>query len=185
MNTNHFWVTDLRRWITENKIMNSSTYIFLLASSLLIFSCQPTTKELTKTTDEINEITYDSVKAKAYGADAYGMKKYVIAFLKRGPNKSANDDEKARLQNAHMENINRLAEEGKLVLAGPFFGNEDLRGIYVFDVESIEEAKALTETDPSIQAGVLAMELKEWYGSAALLEINEIHQTLSRQSITE
>ena len=106
-----------------------------------------------------------------------------MAFLKRGPNKSADSIQRSELQRAHLDNITRLAEEGKLVLAGPFFGNDDLRGIYIFNVPSIEEAEALTNSDPSIQAGVLVMELKEWYGSAALMEINELHHSLAKKDI--
>ena len=78
-----------------------------------------------------------------------------------------------------------MAESGKLVLAGPFFGDGEIRGIYVFNVSSLEEAETLTKIDPAIQAGSLEMELVEWYGSAALMEVNEIHKTLSRKSITE
>jgi uncharacterized protein YciI len=78
-----------------------------------------------------------------------------------------------------------MAEEGKLVLAGPFMDGGDLRGIYIFDVETIKEAEELTNSDPSIQAGVLSMELKEWYGSAAIMAINDIHSSLSKKGITE
>ena len=78
-----------------------------------------------------------------------------------------------------------MAEEGKLVLAGPFFGNDDLRGIYIFDVQSLQEAEDLTNSDPAIKAGVLEMELREWYGSAALIGINEVHESLMKKSITE
>ena len=45
-----------------------------------------------------------------------------------------------------MANIGKMAEMGKLIVAGPFFGNDEMRGIYIFDVQTIEEAKALTET---------------------------------------
>ena len=79
----------------------------------------------------------------------------------------------------------RLADEGKLILAGPFMDNDDVRGIYIFDVTTIEEAKKLTETDPAIQAGVLVMELKPWYGSAALLLVPEVHKKLEKKSISE
>ena len=128
---------------------------------------------------------YDAEKASKYGADDYGMKKYIFAFLKRGPNRDLPKEEAAQLQNAHLQNIMRLAEEGKLILAGPFFGNDDLRGIYIFDVETLEEAKSLTETDPAIKAGSLVMELKEWYGSAALMEVAKIGMTLQKKSITD
>ncbi len=50
-------------------------------------------------------------------------------------------------------------------------------GIYIFNVETVKEAKKLTETDPVIIFGSLVMELKPWYGSAALMEVNEIHKT--------
>jgi uncharacterized protein YciI len=128
---------------------------------------------------------YDAERAQKYGADDYGMKKYIFAFLKRGPNRDFPKDKANELQNAHMQNIIRLANEGKLILAGPFFGDGDLRGIYIFDVPTLEEAKALTETDPAIQAGSLVMELMEWYGAAALMAIPEIDRTLVKKSIID
>ena len=128
---------------------------------------------------------YDPELAEKYGADDYGMKKYVLAFLKRGPNQDLDSVKKMELQAAHMANITRMAEEGKLVLAGPFFGNDDLRGIYIFDVQSIKEAEDLTNSDPAIQEGSLVMELKEWYGSAALVGVNETHNSLMKKQITD
>ena len=129
------------------------------------------------------EVKYDSVKAQKYGADEYGMKKYVMAFLKRGPNKDIDSTKRAELMNAHLTNIFRLADEGKLVLAGPFLNDGELRGIYIFDVENLDEAKKLTETDPAIQQGTLSMELIPWYGTAALMEVNELSKTLVKKSI--
>ena len=82
-----------------------------------------------------------------------------------------------------MDNINKLTEEGKLVLAGPFSDNSDLRGIYIFDVENIEKARQLTETDPAIQAGSFRMGLHPWYGSAAVMQINEIHNGIAKINI--
>jgi uncharacterized protein YciI len=130
-------------------------------------------------------VEYDSALARKYGADDYGMKKYVMALLKRGPNPSKDSARRAELQRSHLQNINRLAEEGKLVLAGPFFGSGEIRGIYIFNVESIEEAEALTNSDPSIQAGVLEMELKEWYGSAGLMAVNDIHKKLGKMDVAK
>ncbi len=130
-----------------------------------------------------SEVIYDSLKAKKYGADDYGMKKYVMAFLKRGPNRNLDSIKSAELQMAHLQNIFRLADEGKLVLAGPFLREGDLRGIYIFDVENVDDAKKLTETDPAIQHGSLVMELIPWYGTAALMEINQISKTITRKSI--
>jgi len=86
-----------------------------------------------------------------------------FAFLTRGekwtPEKTPATEE---IQKGHMANINRLAEMKKLVAAGPFGDDGRLRGIFVFRVGSLEEAKALTATDPAVQAGRLAMELHTW-----------------------
>jgi len=40
-------------------------------------------------------------------------------------------------------------------------------------------------SDHAIQAGSLVMELKEWYGTAALMAVNDIHETISKRGITE
>lgn len=120
----------------------------------------------------------DTALAQALGADDYGMKQYVMAFLKKGPNRDRTPAQAAELQKAHMENIGRLAREGKLVLAGPFMDDGKMRGIYIFNVTTVEEAQELTATDPAIQAGSLVMELHPWYGSAALMQVNEIHESL-------
>ena len=128
---------------------------------------------------------YDSLKAASYGADDYGMKKYVMAFLRKGPNRDLDSAASAELQMAHLKNINRMAEEGTLVLAGPFFGDGDIRGIYVFNVQSIDEAKVLTNTDPAVLEGSLEMELIEWYGSAALMEIGKIHETIMKKDMVK
>jgi uncharacterized protein len=125
--------------------------------------------------------TYDAALAKKLKADQYGMRTYVMAFLKAGPNRNRSREEAQRLQQAHMANINRLAAEGKLVLAGPFADDGPLRGIYIFDVATVAEAEALTKTDPAIQAGSLVMELHPWYGSAALMMVNDVHGKIEQK----
>ena len=123
---------------------------------------------------------YDAAMAERMGADDYGMGQYVMALLKIGPNRERTEAEAAALQRGHLDNIRRLADEGKLLLAGPFLDNGPLRGIYVFDVTTVEEARALTESDPAIQAGSLVMDLHPWYGSAALRDINRLHAKIAR-----
>ena len=126
---------------------------------------------------------YDEALAQKVGADEYGMKKYVMAFLRSGDRASEyTPEQRSEIQGAHMSNITKMAEMGKLVVAGPFFGKDDLRGIYIFDVQTIEEAKALTETDPAIKAGVLKMDLKEWYGSAALVMLKDLYPKVTKKS---
>jgi uncharacterized protein YciI len=128
---------------------------------------------------------YDAALAKKLGADEYGMKQYVMAFLKDGPNRITDSVKRADLQRAHLKNIIRLANEGKLLIAGPFLDGKEVEGIFIFNVATIEEAKALTETDPAIKAGSLVMELRPWYGSAALVEVLSIHKKLEKKSVAD
>jgi uncharacterized protein YciI len=128
---------------------------------------------------------YDAALAKKLGADEYGMKQYVMAFLKDGPNRITDSVKRADLQRAHLKNIIRLAKEGKLLIAGPFLDGKEVEGIYIFNVATIEEAKVLTETDPAIKAGSLVMELRPWYGSAALVELYAIHKKLEKKSVAD
>jgi uncharacterized protein YciI len=170
-------------------IMNHQCSVTLTIIILLlaIFSCAPkkAPADLVGAEASIGEMAYDSLLAQKHGADEYGMKKYIMAFLYRGPNQGLDSARKAELQRAHLQNITRLAGEKKLIVAGPFFGNGDLRGIYIFDVQSIAEAEALTNTDPAIREGSLKMELLEWYGSAGLVALEDIQKKLTRKSVVE
>ncbi|MHC2992346.1 hypothetical protein OB13_12360 [Pontibacter sp. HJ8] len=96
------------------------------------------------------------------GAEAPEMKTYYMALLKRGPYQPTDTAEVNGIQRAHMAHIRQIAADGKLVMAGPFLDNGDLRGIFIFDVASLEEARALTEADPAVKAGKLILELHPW-----------------------
>jgi len=104
--------------------------------------------------------------------DPESMTTYYMAFLRRGPDRSHDSLTAAKIQEGHMAHINKLAEEKKLVLAGPFLDNGDLRGIFVFSVSSLEEAFELTLQDPAVKSGRLTMEILPWYGPAKLREIS-------------
>lgn len=127
---------------------------------------------------------YDSALARKLGADKMGMRSYVLAILKTGP-KDAEIKGKDRedLFKGHFANINRLAKEGLLSVAGPFGKNDKtFRGLYIFNVKTAEEAQALVNTDPVIKAGVMIFDLIPWYGSAALMEVNRIHGVISEDN---
>jgi uncharacterized protein YciI len=130
------------------------------------------------------EAKFDENLAKSLHADDYGMKKYVFCLLKSGTNTTASKEEIQKLFQGHMANIGKLAKEGKLVVAGPFMKNDrNYRGIYIFNVETVEEAEKLVATDPAIQAKLLEAELTPWYSSAALQEITKTHEKIAKKKM--
>jgi len=94
------------------------------------------------------------------------MRFYYLAFLRRGPRWSADQSEANRkLGEGHMANIQRLAAEGTLVLAGPFLDSEgagDLAGVFVLAVDSLAAARAAIDSDPAVKAGRFTVELRAW-----------------------
>ena len=120
--------------------------IILFLSILLLSNCvgKDNTEKKINTPSKKTEPAYNDSLAKRLGADEYGMKRYVMAFLKRGKKVITDSTARADLQKKHLQNIERLAEEGKLIVAGPFLNNKEIRGIFIFNVESVKEAEKLT-----------------------------------------
>jgi len=81
----------------------------------------------------------------------------------------------------HFANIKRLAGEGKLALAGPFGDKNDWRGMFIFAVDTPEEAEKLVATDPVIRSGEMVAEYHRLYASAALMEVTGIHAKIAPQ----
>ena len=106
--------------------------------------------------------------------DERGMRLYYMGFLTRGPAWPPEvTDAVSELQAAHLANIERLAADGRLLVAGPFAyddsdGDQSLRGIFIFDTETRAEAEELALTDPAVQAGRLAIRVVPWYGPYGL-----------------
>src|ERR1700753_3354593 len=121
---------------------------------------------------------YNAQLAQKLGADEYGMKQYVMVFLKAGPTKITDSAKRTKLQKAHLQNILKLADEGKLGGAGPFMDDQPIEGIFILNVPTVLEAKAIADTDPAVKAGTLIMELHPWYGSAALLTTLQIYKNI-------
>jgi uncharacterized protein len=102
----------------------------------------------------------------AAGPEDYEMTTYQVAFLRKGPAWTPGDTpELQALQKAHLANIRKMAETGKLLIAGPFSDGGDLRGMFVFRVETLEEARALAEQDPAVKAGRLVLEWHPWFAA--------------------
>jgi len=135
---------------------------------------------------QTNTQIYDSVLAKKLGADERGMKAYIFVILKTGPNKMEAGPERDKLFKGHMDNINRLADEGKLVIAGPMGANEKMyRGIFILNVKTIDEAKELLKADPTVSEKIFDVEYYEWYGSAAISEYLKVAKLIEKPLTTK
>jgi len=88
---------------------------------------------------------------------------YYFTFLRRGPKWTAEKTpETEKLQAAHMANINAMAQTGKLVIAGPFENAGEYAGVFIFKVATLDEARALAESDPAVKAGRLKADVHTW-----------------------
>jgi uncharacterized protein YciI len=113
-------------------------------------------------------MTYDDAQAwKDVGEHFPDMTIYYIYLLKKGPAWSPDETpEIAALQEAHLANMKRLQELGKLVINGPlldsFATSGETRGIGVLKTASLAEAQELISTDPMVRVGRLVFELHTW-----------------------
>lgn len=134
-----------------------------------------------QTTAEAAPPAYDAELARSLGADENGMKSYVLVVLKTGPTKVPAGPERDEMFKGHFANMKRLGAEGKLALAGPFDGVDGWRGLFIFAVPEIEEAKKLVATDPVIIKGEMVAEYHKYYGSAALMLVNGAHPKIAKK----
>lgn len=162
----------------NTRAMTTLKYLSLISAIIIytgVFGAAQTTASHEKP-------KYDAKLAKKLGADEYGMKNYVFVILKTGLNDAAiKGKERDEIFKGHMANIGRLADEGKLAVAGPFGKNEKgFRGLFIFNVATVEEAQKLVETDPAVRSGILIADMTPWYGSASLMAMPEIHKKIAK-----
>lgn len=144
--------------------------IMLIAGFALANAQQPATE-------------YDPELAKKLGADDYGMKTYILVILKTGSQVIEDKALRDSLFAGHMQNISRLADEGKLIVAGPLSTNEsNYRGIFILNTDSIKLANEWLQTDPVIREKVLDADLYKWYGAAALHTYLEVQEKVTKTS---
>lgn len=124
---------------------------------------------------------YDAALARSLGASDQGMRAYVMVLLKTGPKPVPKGAERDRMFAGHFANMERLAKEKKLVVAGPLDGVDGLRGVFVFATGSLDEARALVATDPVIVQGEMVAEYHKFFSTAALMAVNDIHHRIVKK----
>jgi uncharacterized protein len=168
---------------TEDKYMKLKRYVFAAVILSLAFAVNVFAQD--KDAGEKKDLpeNYNAELAEEVGADDYGMRSYVFVVLKTGKAEIKDEAKRKELFAGHFSNMGRLAEEGKLVLAGPFSEGGDKRGLFIFNVTTLEEAKKLVESDPAVKAGIFEYEMTKWYGSAALMKIGEMHKQIQKKGV--
>ena len=163
------------------------TYILGLSALILTACGAQTETEVSNVSKPAvsSENLYDAALAQKLGADDYGMRSYVMVILKTGPNDKTiiDEDKRAEIFKGHFANMRSLAADKHLVLAGPFGDPENIRrGLYIFNVKTVEEAKKLVLTDPAVEAGIFTPEFTPYYGSAALMQVNDVHKRIAKDN---
>ena len=105
--------------------------------------------------DYVDEKTQDTIL----------MQQYFIAFLKRGPNRSQNEEEANKLQTAHLAHLGKMYELGYADISGPFGDDGDIRGITIYNVPTLKIADSLANADPMVKAGRLVIEMHPWWAA--------------------
>jgi uncharacterized protein len=99
----------------------------------------------------------------------YEMTTYYLALLHRGPKWTPQETAETKaIQQGHMQNIQHMADIGKLAVAGPLTDNGEIRGIFIFQNVTREEAERLCAGDPAVKAGRLRVELHPWFAAKGL-----------------
>ena len=155
--------------------MKAFSLAYLIFFSIAIFAQNDSLQTSSNQTvqDSLNKNpNFDQSLADKLGGDDYGMKSYFLVILKTGSNTTTDQELIGKSFRGHLDNINKLVGEGKLVVAGPLGKNEQAyRGIFILhNIASIEEAEVLLLSDPAIKNNLLAYDIFTWYGSAALPE---------------
>ena len=109
----------------------------------------------------LNSFAQDTKAAKPKPEDQ--IRKYWFVMLLKGENRNQDSATAAKIQREHLANIDRLYNEGKIKVAGPFGDRGNWLGIFIFDCETKEEVEKLLQTDTAVSSGRLAYDIRPWY----------------------
>jgi len=132
-------------------------FILIIAGIVAACSNNHQAPEISTTQPEKYDINKDST------VSAGEMKRYWLVLLQKGPNRNQDSISAEKIQTAHMANINRLAKEGKLVMAGPIGIEDDLRGIFLMNCADSTEVENFVKTDSAVITGRLIMKYYPWW----------------------
>ena len=100
----------------------------------------------------------------------YKMVTFYLCLLVTPASPAKPPADTAQLQLDHLAHLKSVMAGGKGVIAGPMAGDGRLRGILVLRVGSMEEARAIADSDPAVKAGQLAIEIHPWFAADGIMK---------------
>ena len=88
----------------------------------------------------------------------------------RGSNAQQPESEAPTIQNGHLAYMSTLQRQGTVVVVGPFQEDSVWRGLVIYRVGSVDEAKQLAAGDPAVKAGRLVIDARPWVTFKGILK---------------
>ena len=164
----------------RSSFLLASPVLALLAPGTPVFAETPAAAPAAPAEAPAAPPVYDEALARSVGADDHGMRSYVLVILKTGPTRVPDGPARDEMFRGHFANMERLAKEGKLAVAGPLDKVDGWRGLFILAVSEIEEAKPIVATDPVIRNGEMVAEYHKLFASAALMKVNDLHLRIQK-----
>jgi uncharacterized protein YciI len=103
-------------------------------------------------------------------AEGRQLEPLILGFLVRGSSTAQSGEAAAEIQKGHLAYMSKLHEQGKLLVAGPFMDDSPTRGIVIYRVGTVDDAKALAAEDPAVKAGRLVLDAHPWMTFKGILK---------------
>ncbi len=113
---------------------------------------------------ETDSLGYETFTYKE-GDTTYVMKKYFMALLKKGPQRDQKPEVAQRIQTEHLAHMEKLHKAGYINIAGPFADNQEMQGMVIYSVPTLEDALKMTQEDPAVKAGRLIIEVHPFWAA--------------------
>ncbi|TYA74321.1 YciI family protein [Seonamhaeicola marinus] len=127
-------------------------------------------KEPIKTAKQIKA----ELKARGFQVESYYdedlqdtviMQQYFMAFLKKGPIRTQNEEEAELIQKGHRAHLGKMYDLGYADISGPFGDEGEIKGITIYNVPTLKMADSLANSDPAVKAGRLEIEIHPWWAA--------------------
>ena len=107
------------------------------------------------------------------------MRTFTFVYILTGPATELDPKTQQEAFAGHFSNMTRMAEEGDLLVAGPYGpmkSDPNLRGLWIFTTDSTDRALELASTDPPGKLGIFVFEAVQLVTDDQLLELPRLEK---------